>query len=203
MKIFCIGRNYVDHAKELSNPVPSEPMVFMKPPTALVVNNKPFYYPEFSEKVHYEGEIVLRICKNGRSVQPEFAARYYDAVAFGIDFTARDLQEKLKGKGHPWEIAKGFDRSGPLSKWIPLSELMHPQDIHFQLKKNGEVVQDGHTRDLIFSFDTLIVYLSQYFTLQKGDMIFTGTPAGVGPVQIGDVLEGEIEGKPMLSCAIK
>ncbi|MCB9315781.1 MAG: fumarylacetoacetate hydrolase family protein [Lewinellaceae bacterium] len=203
MKIFCIGRNYVDHAKELSNPVPSEPMVFMKPPTALVVNNKPFYYPEFSEKVHYEGEIVLRICKNGRSVQPEFAARYYDAVAFGIDFTARDLQEKLKGKGHPWEIAKGFDRSGPLSKWIPLSELKNSQDIHFQLKKNGEVVQDGHTRDLIFSFDTLIVYLSQYFTLQKGDMIFTGTPAGVGPVQIGDVLEGEIEGKPMLSCAIK
>ncbi|MBK8969610.1 MAG: fumarylacetoacetate hydrolase family protein [Saprospiraceae bacterium] len=203
MKIFCIGRNYIDHAKELNNPVPSEPMVFMKPPTALVVNNKPFYYPDFSEKIHYEGEIVLRICKNGRAVQPEFAARYYDAVAFGIDFTARDLQEKLKGKGHPWEIAKGFDRSGPLSKWVPLSELNNPQDIHFQLKKNGTVVQDGHTRDLIFSFDTLIVYLSQYFTLQKGDMIFTGTPAGVGPVQIGDVLEGEIEGNAMLTCAIK
>lgn len=203
MKIFCIGRNYIDHAKELSNPVPTEPMIFMKPPTALVVNNKPFYYPNFSNDLHHEGEIVLRICKNGRSVQPEFASRYYDAVAFGIDFTARDLQSKLKQKGHPWEIAKGFDHSAPLSKWVPLEELKNPKDIHFQLKKNGEVVQDGHTRDLIFSFDTLIVYLSQFFTLQKSDMIFTGTPAGVGPVQIDDVLEGFIEEKHMLTCAVK
>lgn len=203
MKIFCIGRNYVDHAKELNNPVPSEPLVFMKPPTALVVSNKPFYYPDFTRDLHYEGEIVLRICKNGRSVQPEFASRYFDAVAFGIDFTARDLQDKLKQKGQPWEIAKGFDRSAPLSNWLPLGELKDPQHIDFQLKKNGETVQHGNTRDLIFTFETLIVYLSKYFTLQRGDMVFTGTPAGVGPVQIGDVLEGFIEDKHLLTCAIK
>ena len=203
MKIFCIGRNYVDHAKELSNPVPAEPLIFMKPPTALVVNNKPFFYPDFTRDLHYEGEIVLRICKNGRSVQPEFAHRYYDAVAFGIDFTARDLQDKLKQKGHPWEIAKGFDHSAPLSQWVPLEQLSNPGNISFQLKKNGSVVQDGHTLDLIFSFDTLIVHISRYFTLQRGDMIFTGTPAGVGPVQTGDVLEGWIEEKHLLTCVIK
>ncbi|MCS6927924.1 MAG: fumarylacetoacetate hydrolase family protein [Saprospiraceae bacterium] len=203
MKIFCIGRNYADHAKELNNPIPTEPIVFMKPTTALVVNNKPFYYPDFTQDLHYEGEIVLRVCKNGRSIQLEFAHRYYDAIAFGIDFTARDLQERLKQKGHPWEIAKAFDHSAPISPWIPLEELPNPRDIHFQLRKNGQVVQDGHTRDLIFSFDALIVYLSRYFTLQKNDLIFTGTPSGVGPVQIGDVLEGFIEGRLMLTCAIK
>ena len=203
MKIFCIGRNYVDHAKELNNPVPAEPLIFMKPPTALVVNNKPFFYPDFTRDLHYEGEIVLRICKNGRSVQPEFAHRYYDAVAFGIDFTARDLQDKLKQKGHPWEIAKGFDYSAPVSQWVPLEQLSNPGNISFQLKKNGSVVQDGHTLDLIFSFDTLIVHISQYFTLQRGEMIFTGTPAGVGPVQTGDVLEGWLDGKLLLTCAVK
>ncbi|MCC6412272.1 MAG: fumarylacetoacetate hydrolase family protein [Saprospiraceae bacterium] len=203
MKIFCIGRNYTEHAKELNNPLPSEPLVFMKPPTALVVNNKPFFYPDFSSDLHYEGEIVLRICKNGRSVQPEFAARYYDAVAFGIDFTARDVQDKLKQKGHPWEIAKAFDRSAPLSAFVPLDQLENPAAIRFQMKKNGQVVQDGNTRDLIFTFDTLIVHLSKYFTLQKGDYVFTGTPAGVGPVQVGDVLEGFIEDKHLITCAIK
>ena len=203
MKIFCIGRNYIDHAKELNNPVPSEPLIFMKPPTALLLNNRHFFHPDFSHNIHYEGEIVLRIAKNGRSVQPEFAGRYYDAVAFGIDFTARDLQDQLKSKGHPWEIAKGFDRSAPLSRFIPLEELSNSGDIHFQLKKNGEVVQDGHTRDLIFSFDTLICHISRYFTLHKGDYVFTGTPAGVGPVQIGDVLEGFIEGERLLLCNIK
>ncbi|MBL7803041.1 MAG: fumarylacetoacetate hydrolase family protein [Saprospiraceae bacterium] len=203
MKIFCIGRNYVDHAKELNNPVPSEPLVFMKPPTALVVNNKPFFYPDFTQDLHHEGEIVLRVCKNGRSVQPGFAHRYYDAVAFGIDFTARDVQERLKQKGQPWEIAKGFDGSAPLSKWVPLEELRDVKNIHFQLKKNGQVVQNGQTADLIFPFDALIVHISRYFTLQKGDMIFTGTPAGVGPVQIGDVLEGFIEDQLLLHCAVK
>jgi len=203
MKIFCIGRNYTEHAKELNNPMPAEPLIFMKPPSALMVANKPLYYPEFTKDLHYEGEIVLRVCKNGRSIQPEFAHRYYDAVGFGIDFTARDLQDQLKKKGHPWEIAKGFDRSAPLSRFIPLTELDNAQDIHFQLKKNGEVVQDGHTRDLIFPFDTLICHISRYFTLFKGDYIFTGTPAGVGPVQIGDVLEGWIEGKEMIQCEIR
>jgi acylpyruvate hydrolase len=203
MKIFCIGRNYIDHAKELNNPVPSEPLVFMKPNTALLLNNRPFYYPDYTKDLHYEGEIVLRLCKNGRSVQPEFAHKYIDAVTFGIDFTARDLQNKLKKNGHPWEIAKGFDRSAPLGKWIPLEDLSNQEDIAFQLKKNGEVVQNGHTRNLIFRFETLVVHLSKYFTLQKGDMIFTGTPAGVGPVQIGDVLEGFIEGKQIINCTIK
>lgn len=203
MKIFCIGRNYIDHAKELNNLVPSEPLIFMKPSTALLVNNKPFYHPDYSENIHYEGEIVLRVCKNGRSVQPEFASRYYDAVAFGIDFTARDLQDKLKAKGQPWEIAKGFDRSAPISKFISLAELKNPKAIEFQLKKNGEVVQDGNTNDLIFSFDTIICHISRYFTLQTNDYIFTGTPAGVGPIAVGDVLDGFVEGTQMLHCQVK
>jgi acylpyruvate hydrolase len=203
MKIFCIGRNYIDHAKELNNPVPSEPLIFMKPPTALVVNNKPFYYPDFTQDLHYEGEIVLRVCKNGRSVQPEFAHRYYDGVAFGVDFTARDLQDKLKQKGHPWEIAKAFDRSAPLSRFVDLESLPDPKNIRFQLKKNGELMQDGNTKDLIFHFDALICYISRYFTLQKSDLIFTGTPAGVGPVKIGDTLEGFIEGEHLLTCQIR
>ena len=203
MKIFCIGRNYADHAKELNNPIPTEPIIFMKPLTAMMVGNKPLYFPDFTNDLHYEGEIVLRVCKNGRSVQPEFAHRYYDSIAFGIDFTARDLQDKLKQKGQPWEIAKGFDRSAPISPWIPIEEIKDRNDIHFQLKKNGEVVQDGHTRDLIFNFDTLICHISRYFTIQKSDLIFTGTPAGVGPVQIGDVLEGFIEDRHLLTCAIR
>jgi 2-keto-4-pentenoate hydratase/2-oxohepta-3-ene-1,7-dioic acid hydratase in catechol pathway len=203
MKIFCIGRNYADHAKELNNPVPTtEPVVFMKPPTALLLNNRRFYYPDFTQNLHYEGEIVLRVCKNGRSVQPEFARRYYDAVTIGIDFTARDLQDRLKAKGQPWEIAKGFDRSAPIGKWIPIEELPNPDNIHFQLAKNNQIVQDGHTADLIFPFNTLITYLSQYFTLHKGDYIFTGTPAGVGPVQKGDLLQGSIENIPLLECKI-
>ncbi len=183
--------------------MPSEPLVFMKPPTALLLANRPFYHPDFTQDLHYEGEIVLRVCKNGRSVQPEFAHRYIDAVAFGIDFTARDLQDKLKSKGHPWEIAKGFDRSAPLSQFVPLENLKNPKDIHFQLKKNGNVVQDGHTRDLIFPFETIIVHLSRYFTLQKGDYIFTGTPAGVGPVQIGDVLEGLLKEREVVELSDK
>jgi acylpyruvate hydrolase len=203
MKIFCIGRNYADHAKELNNPVPSEPLIFMKPPTALLLNNRHFYHPDFSQNIHYEGEIVLRVCKNGRSVQPEFAQRYYDAVAFGIDFTARDLQDKLKAKGQPWEIAKGFDRSAPLSQFIPLESLQNPQNIDFQLLKNGVEVQHGNTADLIFSFDRLICEISRYFTVQKGDYIFTGTPAGVGPIAQGDLLEGFIEGVSMLRCAVR
>ena len=189
MKIFCIGRNYVDHAKELGNAVPKQPLVFMKPPSALLVNNNPFYYPEFTKNLHYECELVLKICKNGRHVQPEFASKYYNEVALGIDFTARDIQQKCKEKGHPWEIAKGFDQSAVLSPFLPI-ERVNRHAIEFELKKNGEVVQHGNTKDLIFDFDTLIVYLSKFFKLQMGDMIYTGTPAGVGPVQIGDKLEG-------------
>jgi acylpyruvate hydrolase len=203
MKIFCIGRNYGEHVKELKNTLPDKPVVFMKPHTALLVNHAHFYYPEFSKNIHYEGEIVLRICKNGRSVQPEFAASYYDAVAIGIDFTARDIQDELKQKGLPWEIAKGFDRSAALSKFIPLDELPDPSNIRFQMHKNGAMVQDGQTSQQIFDFNTIICYLSQYFMLQKGDMVYTGTPAGVGPIAIGDLLEGYVEGKLMLKCKIK
>lgn len=204
MKIFCIGRNYAEHAKELNNPVPTgEPLIFMKPPTALLVNGKPFFYPDFTKDLHHEGEIVLRVAKNGKQVEPEFAGRYFDAVTIGIDFTARDVQDRLKQKGQPWEIAKGFDGSAPLGQFVPLSELPDPQNIHFQLKKNGQVVQDGNTRDLIFSFESLIVHISRYFTLHKGDLIFTGTPAGVGPVQLGDVLEGVVEGRDLLRCPVR
>ena len=203
MKIICIGRNYVDHAKELNNPVPKQPLVFMKPPSALLVNNKPFYYPEFTQDLHYEVEIVLRICRNGRHVAPEFAHKYYEQIGLGIDFTARDVQARCKAKGHPWEIAKGFDGSAPISEFINLDKLKNPTNIEFHLTKNGETVQVGNTKDLIFSFDTIITYVSKYFKLQVGDMIYTGTPAGVGPVQIGDELEGFIEGTSFLTCAIK
>lgn len=200
MKIFCIGRNYVDHAKELNNPVPSQPLVFMKPPTALLINNDPFFYPEFSEDIHYEGELVLKICKNGKHIQPEFAHTYYDKMAFGIDFTARDVQSRCKEKGHPWEIAKGFDNSAAISKFVDL-----PKDrpVKITFKKNGETVQDSDTSHLIFDFNTLICHLSKYFTLQQGDYIFTGTPAGVGPVKIGDRLEGYLDDQLLLSCDIK
>jgi 2-keto-4-pentenoate hydratase/2-oxohepta-3-ene-1,7-dioic acid hydratase in catechol pathway len=203
MKIICIGRNYVDHAKELNNPLPSKPIIFMKPPTALLLDNKPFYYPDFTKNLHHEAEIVLKICKNGRHVEPEFASTYYREIGIGIDFTARDLQDQLKSKGHPWEIAKAFDFSAPLSKFIPLDSLNDPADIHFTLTKNDTLVQNGNTKDLIFSFDELICHISKFFRLQIGDYIYTGTPAGVGPVEIGDTLVCAIEGKEMLTCEIK
>ncbi len=207
MKIICIGRNYAEHAKELKNDLPDKPMLFMKPSSALLVNNKPFYYPEFTKDLHYEAEIVLRISKNGRHVQPEFASDYFVEIGLGIDFTARDLQEECKKKGHPWEIAKGFDGSAVISSFIS-KELINPDNIEFFLLKNGEKVQDGHTKDMIFSFEDIITYSSQFFKLHQGDLIYTGTPAGVGPVQPGDVLEGYIrlaegEEKQMLRCEIK
>jgi 2-keto-4-pentenoate hydratase/2-oxohepta-3-ene-1,7-dioic acid hydratase in catechol pathway len=208
MKIICIGRNYTEHAKELNNPVPSQPVVFMKPPSALLVNEKPLYYPDFTNDLHYELEVVLKICKNGKAVQPEFASGYYEEIALGIDFTARDIQDELKKKGHPWEIAKGFDNSAVLGKFMPIEKASKDGDIEFLLKRNGETVQHGHTLDMIFTFDQLIVYVSQYFKLLQGDLIFTGTPAGVGPVKIGDLLEGFVvtkEGKTeqLLSCEVK
>lgn len=203
MKIICIGRNYADHAKELNNPVPKQPLIFMKPPSALLVNNKPLYYPEFTQDLHYEAEIVLKITRNGRHVQKAFAHKYYQEIAFGIDFTARDVQRRCKEKGHPWEIAKGFDNSAGLSAFIPLDSLKNSKEINFHLNKNGERVQTGNTADLIFDFDYLICYVSKYFKLQVGDFIYTGTPAGVGPVQIGDHLEGFIEDQQLISCRIK
>ncbi len=206
MKIICIGRNYAEHAKELNNPVPKSPVVFMKPPSALLVNNKPLYYPEFTEDLHYEAEVVLKIGKNGRHVQPEFAKDYYPEIGLGIDFTARDVQQRCKDKGHPWEIAKGFDGSAVISHFLPAVQF-NRNSIEFELKKNGETVQHGNTKDMLFSFDAIIVYVSKFFKLQMGDLIYTGTPSGVGPVQIGDRLEGFLHTKtevhPMFHCDIK
>lgn len=201
MKIFCIGRNYADHAKELNNPIPDSPLVFMKPTTALLIKNRHFFYPELSKDIHYEGEAVLKIGKNGRHVQPEFALSYIDGIGFGLDLTARDLQQKCKEKGHPWEIAKGFDHSAPISEFLPF-EGLDAHNINVVTKLNGDVVQDGNTKDLLFSFQDIIVYLSQYFTLQQGDYIFTGTPAGVGPIKVGDRLEGFINGEKLLKCDV-
>ena len=202
MKIFCIGRNYAEHAKELNNAVPTKPLIFMKPPTALLLDNKPLFYPQFTKNLHHEIEIVLRICKNGKAIEQKFAHRYYDKIALGIDFTARDLQDELKAKGQPWELAKGFDGSAVLSDYYPLSNF-DKNNINFHLNKNDVAVQIGETQDLIFNFDTLISYISKFFTLQQGDLIYTGTPAGVGAVQVGDKLEGFLEGNSVFTCEIK
>ncbi len=175
MKIICVGRNYAKHAEELKNEVPSEPVIFMKPKNALLQNNHPFYYPEFTDNLHYECELVLRISKNGH-IQERFASKYYDHISVGIDFTARDLQEKQKAKGLPWEIAKSFDNSAVVGKFIPITETMDLKDTNFCLYKNKEIVQQGNTGDLLFTFDKLIAYISRYFTLNIGDLVFTGTP---------------------------
>jgi len=203
MKMICIGRNYSEHARELNNPVPSEPVFFMKPESAQLRNNQPFFYPEFSKDIHYEAELVMHICKVGRNIQEKFAHTYFDGIGVGIDFTARDLQQKAKEKGLPWEMAKAFDFSAPVSKFIPVSEFPDLKNIRFGLFKNNEIVQDGNSADMIFSFDQIIAYVSKFVTLKQGDYIFTGTPAGVGPVKIGDKLEAFIGDKKMLLCNIR
>ncbi|MGM1428647.1 fumarylacetoacetate hydrolase family protein [Sphingobacterium lactis] len=203
MKIIAVGRNYVDHAKELNNPVPEKPVIFMKPDTAVLKDNKDFYFPEFSKDVHYEVEVVIRICNEGKHVSKKFAHKYYDAVGLGIDFTARDVQADHKAKGLPWELAKSFDHSAVISELIPKSEFTDLNALSFSLNKNQETVQQGNTKDMIFGYDDLIVFISQFITLRKGDLIYTGTPVGVGPVQIGDKLEGFLEGKSMFTCHIK
>ena len=204
MKILCIGRNYIDHAKELNNPVPENPVFFLKPDTALIRRNRPFYYPDFSSDIHYECELVVKINKLGKNIQKKFAHTYYDEIGIGIDFTARDLQGKAKAKGLPWEIAKAFDGAAPLSMdFIHKKEFPDLNKIEFHLDKNGETVQQGSSADMIFNIDDLIVYLSKFLTLKTGDLIFTGTPAGVGPVQIGDKLEAYIGDRLMLKCNIK
>lgn len=202
MKIICIGRNYIDHAKELNNPIPKSPLIFMKPSTALLTDGKPFYHPDFSTNIHYELEVVLKICKNGKAVKSMFASGYYDQIGLGIDFTARDLQDQCKEKGHPWEIAKAFDHSAVVGSFTDKTAL-ESEEITFQLLKNGGIVQDGNTKDLIFNFDYLISFISNIFTLQKGDLIFTGTPAGVGKITLGDHYEGIMNGEKMLECKIK
>jgi 2-keto-4-pentenoate hydratase/2-oxohepta-3-ene-1,7-dioic acid hydratase in catechol pathway len=207
MKIICIGRNYGAHAKELQNAVPEEPIVFMKPPTALLVNNKPLYYPSFTNDLHYEVEVIIKIGKNGKQIEPQFASEYIGEIGLGIDFTARDIQAKQKAKGLPWEIAKGFDHSAVLGDFKSLDAFPDPQSFEFQLFKNNELVQHGNTADCIFSFESLIVYVSTFFKLQMGDYIFTGTPSGVGPVAIGDKLEGKMHTRvgweSFFTCNIK
>ncbi|MFW5724808.1 MAG: fumarylacetoacetate hydrolase family protein [Bacteroidota bacterium] len=203
MKIICIGRNYIEHAHELNNPVPADPVFFLKPETALIRAGLPFYYPDFSSDVHYEVELVLRICKVGKHIGERFAHSYYDAIGIGIDFTARDVQSICKKKGLPWEIAKAFDGSAPVSKFIPKEDFADVYDINFSLNKNGQQVQKGNSGMMIFNFDKLISYVSKFITLKIGDYLFTGTPAGVGPVVKEDTLEAFLEQRSMLKINIK
>ncbi len=203
MKFICIGRNYRDHALELNNQVPSEPVIFMKPDTALLRGNSPCYIPQFSNEVHHEVEILVRICKVGRSIEERFAHRYYDEIGIGIDFTARDLQDELKKKGLPWEKAKAFDSSAYVSEFFPKSKYCDLANLNFGLKINGETKQSGNTSEMIFTIDQIISYVSRFFTLKIGDIIFTGTPAGVGRVNANDVLELFIEEESMAICKIK
>jgi len=203
MKLICIGRNYVEHAKELKNPLPENPVFFLKPETALLEDNQPFPYPDFSNDVHYETELVLKISQTGKSIPESVAGDYFDQIGLGIDFTARDLQQKCKDKGLPWEIAKGFDHSAPISKiFLPKSSFSDLKNIHFHLLLNGKKVQEGNSQEMIFPFEKIIAYVSKFITLHPGDLIFTGTPAGVGPVKQGDILEGYIGDKPMISCQV-
>lgn len=203
MKIICIGRNYLAHIKELDNALPTEPMFFMKPETALLPTGEPFPYPDFSKEIHYETELVLRICKTGKAIKESEAFEYYDAITVGIDFTARDLQSQCKAKGHPWEIAKAFDYSAPMGKFKKICALKHPEDIAFGMKLNGKWVQQGHSRDMIFSFGRLVSHVSRFVTLNEGDCVFTGTPQGVGEVHVGDRLELFLEDEPMFGFRIK
>ena len=203
MKIICIGRNYAEHTKELKNEVPAEPVIFMKPKTALLLPEKPLYYPEFTDDLHYECELVVKICKNGKYVQERFANKYYEEVTVGIDFTARDLQQKQKEKGLPWEIAKAFDGSAAVGRFVTIPAGADINNLSFQLRLNDKVVQDGNSANMIFSVNKIIAYVSQYFTLNIGDMIFTGTPAGVGSVNVYDKLEGYLLGELVLEVNIR
>ena len=204
MRIFAIGRNYVEHIEELKNEKPSDPVIFTKPDTALLRNNSPFYYPDFSKDVHHEVELVLRICREGKNIEEKFAHKYYDAIGVGIDFTARDLQQKLKEKGLPWDIAKGFNGSAPISdKFIPVANFKDVKNINFSLQVDGEFRQRGNTSLMLFNFDYIILYLSRFFTLKTGDLIFTGTPKGVSPVKVGNVLSAYIEDEKLLEFEVK
>lgn len=204
MKIICIGRNYAKHAKELNNPLPKEPVFFFKPDTSLLPKKQPFFIPNFSNDIHYETEIVIRINKVGKNIQENFASKYYDEIGLGIDFTARDLQQICKTEGLPWEKAKSFDCSAPIGqKFIPISQIADLENINFNLLINGEQRQVGNTSDMIFSFNSIIAYISKFVTLKIGDLIFTGTPEGVGPIKIDDHLEGFIENQKVLDLKIK
>ena len=203
MKIICIGRNYTDHIAELENEKPENPVVFLKPDTAILLKGQPFFIPDFSQDVHHEVEVLVRINRIGKHIQPKFSYKYYDEIGLGIDFTARDLQAQLKAKGLPWEKAKGFDGAAVVGKWVAKTELPQVDELQFSLRKNGETVQAGNTALMLWKIDELIAYVSQFFTLKIGDIIFTGTPAGVGPVAINDILVGELEGRELFNIKVK
>lgn len=203
MKIIAIGRNYRDHALELNNPVPKEPVVFLKPDTSIIKGNKPFYLPEFSHEIHHEVEVVIRICRVGKHIEKRFAYRYFDQLTVGIDFTARDIQKEAKKRGLPWALAKAFDGSAPLGNFRACDLYPDVTNLDFGLTINDNRVQAGNTREMIFPFDDLIAFVSRYFTLQIGDLIFTGTPAGVGPVSIGDHLKADLAGETLLECTVR
>ncbi|MCX6240539.1 MAG: fumarylacetoacetate hydrolase family protein [Bacteroidetes bacterium] len=203
MKIICIGRNYVEHIRELNNAIPSEPVFFLKPDTALLIRNRPFYYPSFSADIHYELELVMKINKVGKHIQKQFASSYFDEIGLGLDMTARDLQENAKKKSLPWAVAKGFDQSAPISRFLPKNRFSDLKNINFHLDLNGKTVQKGNSGLMLYSFEDIISHISQYMTLRTGDLIFTGTPAGVGPVKIGDMLEAYLEDEKILKCEIK
>ena len=203
MKIICIGRNYADHIEELNNERPDDPVIFSKPETAVPRKGEPFFYPDFSQDIHHEVEIVLKISKIGKNIEEQFAHKYYEEIGVGIDFTARDIQSKLKAKGLPWELAKAFDRSAPVSDFVPKTEFADLQNLSFRLDINDQTRQSGNTSFMLFKMDYIISFVSRYFTLKKGDLIFTGTPKGVGPVQIGDRLTAYIEDRKMLEFGVK
>ena len=203
MKIICIGRNYTKHIEELANEKPENPVIFMKPDSAVLLKNNPFFIPPFSNDIHYEVEVLVKINKVGKHISKKFAHKYYDEIGLGIDFTARDIQEKCKEKGLPWEKAKGFDGSAVIGKFVHKDTLPHVDDLSFELLKNDEQVQNGHTSHMLWKVDELIEYASQFFTLKKGDILFTGTPAGVGRVQEDDVLVGKLQGEEFFKVKIK
>ena len=205
MKIIAIGMNYVEHCHELhaNEQLPQEPVIFLKPDSALLKDSKPFFIPDFSKQVDYETELVVRICRLGKNIAPRFAHRYYDAVTIGIDFTARDLQRKFRAEGKPWELSKGFDNSAAIGDFIPVERFKDVQNLDFHLDIDGNTVQKGNTRDMIFKIDEIIAYVSQFYTLKIGDLLYTGTPVGVGPVSIGNHLEGYLEGEKLLDFYVR
>lgn len=203
MKLICVGRNYVDHIHELNNEQPDDPVIFLKPETALPLRHEPFFYPDFSRDVHHEVEVLVKISRVGKNIDQKFAHKYYDEIGVGIDFTARDVQSKLKAKGLPWELAKAFNGSAPISNFIPKTEFADLQNLNFRLDVNGQTRQQGNTSLMLFKIDYLISFASRYFLLQQGDILFTGTPKGVGPVQIGDTLTCFLEDRPMLTVDVK
>jgi len=203
MKVLCIGRNYTEHIRELNSPLPSAPVFFLKPDTSVLTRNRPFYLPDFSKEIHYEIELVIKICKTGKNIRDRYAHNYYNEITVGLDLTARDIQDECKKKGLPWLVSKGFDNAAPLGRFLPKSKLPDTGNISFHLELNGKTVQSGNSKEMIFSFEQVIVHISRFITLKTGDLIFTGTPSGVGPVKTGDLLSGYIGNEKLIYSEIK